>query len=182
MASVKLVQIEDITRTILAISSPVNTQTIVSNSPTVSVTGTTAGNISVATVWLNVNGGSWVPAVSTTGYSNWTAAVPAPAGADTLQAYAVDTAGNLYVADGINALIRRIDASGVCHSDETIRRHSSTRRSPPFPPASTLAEATRPPRRTLTAMGVAPLRQTFRLLHPAPTLTPAGVPAPCKQG
>ena len=91
----------NITRTILAISSPVNTQTIVSNSPTVSVTGTTAGNISVATVWLNVNGGSWVPAVSTTGYSNWTAAVPAPAGADTLQAYAVDTAGNHSVTNSL---------------------------------------------------------------------------------
>jgi len=84
----------NITQSTLAVTSPTNGQTIVGNSSTVNVSGTTAGNIAVVAVWLNVNGGGWTTATSANGWTNWSAVLAASAGADTLAAYAVDTAGN----------------------------------------------------------------------------------------
>ncbi len=84
----------NITQITVAITAPVAGQQFITNSPTVSAAGTTAGNATVAAVWLSTDGVNWTEATPANGWTAWTAAVPAGAGAQALQAYAVDTAGN----------------------------------------------------------------------------------------
>lgn len=55
------------------------------------VTGTTSDNVGVVYVGVRINGGGWVPAVGTT---NWNTYLPVVAGNNTIEAYAVDAAGN----------------------------------------------------------------------------------------
>jgi len=60
----------------------------------VTVAGTTSGNVAVANVWLSLDGVTWIGATPANGWANWSATLPVSAGAQVLQAYAVDTDGN----------------------------------------------------------------------------------------
>lgn len=54
------------------------------------VQGTARDNDQVTQVWCRVNDGAWQAAVTTNGWSNWTAQVQLTPGANTVQAYAED--------------------------------------------------------------------------------------------
>jgi hypothetical protein len=74
----------------LTISSPKSGQRW-SNS-VFTVTGTAKDNVAVSKVWVKLNSGEWTQAVGTT---TWTASVGLIPGLNTLNAYAVDTHGNV---------------------------------------------------------------------------------------
>jgi hypothetical protein len=58
------------------------------------ISGTATDNVGVSTVWYEVGTSGWNVAASTDGYSNWTATVILGPGANTIQVYAEDAAGN----------------------------------------------------------------------------------------
>jgi len=62
----------------------------------ISVTGKAGDNVGVAGVWYQINQGGWAPAQTANGYTNWSAQnLPVTLGTNTLQAYAMDAAGNV---------------------------------------------------------------------------------------
>jgi hypothetical protein len=80
----------DVQAPTLSIASPSAGQKWLGNAQ-FTVTGTAADNVQVASVWYQVNSNGWQEAAGTT---NWAAAVPLVAGANTVRAYAVDSSGN----------------------------------------------------------------------------------------
>ncbi len=58
------------------------------------VTGTAKDNVAVASVYVQLDGGTWTNASSTNGFTNWTANVTLTPGANTICAYAADTSSN----------------------------------------------------------------------------------------
>ncbi len=58
------------------------------------VTGKASDNVSVASVYYQLNGLGWNPATPVNGWSNWTASLSLIATTNVIQAYAVDTASN----------------------------------------------------------------------------------------
>jgi hypothetical protein len=83
----------DIAKPALAISTPVAKQRW--SNTVFHVTGTAADNVQVSNVWYQLNGAGWNPAGSTNGFTNWTAVLALTPGTNVLQAYSVDTSGNL---------------------------------------------------------------------------------------
>jgi sugar lactone lactonase YvrE len=61
-------------------------------------TGTAADNGQLAAVWYKLNGGDWIQATNTT---NWTAGLALSDSANTLQAYAIDTFGNISITNSV---------------------------------------------------------------------------------
>lgn len=59
------------------------------------VTGKAGDNVGVAEVFYSLNGTTWLPANPANGWSNWTVSVGLTPGTNTVQAYAVDGAGNV---------------------------------------------------------------------------------------
>ena len=59
------------------------------------VTGKAGDNAAVAAVYYSLNGGVWTNASTTNGWINWTGSLALTPGTNTIQAYAVDTSGNL---------------------------------------------------------------------------------------
>jgi hypothetical protein len=59
------------------------------------VTGRAGDNVAVSNVWVQLNNGGWNPANTTSQWNNWTAQVTLIPGSNTIQAYAVDTSGNV---------------------------------------------------------------------------------------
>jgi hypothetical protein len=59
------------------------------------VTGTASDNVAVSNVLYSLNGAGWSQAVTVDNWSDWTAPVTLIPGNNTLQAYAVDTSGNV---------------------------------------------------------------------------------------
>jgi uncharacterized repeat protein (TIGR02543 family) len=58
------------------------------------VAGTASDNVGVVSVSYQLNGGSWTPATSANGYTNWTATLTLTPGTNTVKAYASDGSGN----------------------------------------------------------------------------------------
>lgn len=79
----------DVTAPTVAITSPKKGQTV--SNAVFTATGTASDNGQLAAVWFQLNGGAWTQATNTT---NWTAGLILVPGANTLQAYAVDTFTN----------------------------------------------------------------------------------------
>ena len=62
---------------------------------TFTVTGKASDNVAVATVYYSLNGSAWTAATTTNYWTNWTANLTLTPGTNAVQAYAVDTSGNL---------------------------------------------------------------------------------------
>jgi hypothetical protein len=64
------------------------------SSSLLTVSGTASDNVAVAGVYYRLNGETWTAATTGNGWANWTAQVTLLPGANTVEAYAVDTSGN----------------------------------------------------------------------------------------
>ncbi len=84
----------------LAITSPAANQH--SSNDVFSVTGTARDNANVANVFYSLNSSSWSSAVTANSWSNWTAQVTLVPGTNSLQAYAMDGAGNLSITSAVS--------------------------------------------------------------------------------
>jgi hypothetical protein len=62
---------------------------------TFTVTGKAGDNVAVRTVYYSLNGSGWTATTTTNNWTNWTANLTLTPGTNTVQAYAVDTSGNL---------------------------------------------------------------------------------------
>ncbi len=62
---------------------------------TFTVTGKAGDNVAVGAVYYSLNGSSWMAVTTTNNWTNWTASVTLTPGTNTVQAYAVDTSGNI---------------------------------------------------------------------------------------
>ncbi len=93
-------QFVEITRPAVVITSP-RPLLRWNQSATFPVTGTARDNVQLAGVWYQVNGGSWNPALSANGWSNWTALANLTPGPNTVRAYAADTAGNISTTNSV---------------------------------------------------------------------------------
>jgi hypothetical protein len=65
------------------------------------VTGAARDNVGVANVFLSLNGGGWTTATTANGWTNWSAQVSLTPGTNTVQAYAVDPAGNVSTTNSV---------------------------------------------------------------------------------
>jgi hypothetical protein len=74
------------------------------------VTGTAGDNVAVSNVWYQLNNTGWNPAIPANQWTNWTAPVTLVQGSNTIQAYAVDTSGNVSTT---NTVIFDYIVSGV---------------------------------------------------------------------
>ena len=83
----------DVTRPTLNILTPASNQQWTNG--TFTVTGKASDNVAVATVYYALNGSGWTTATTTNNWTNWTANLTLTPGTNTVQAYAVDTSGNL---------------------------------------------------------------------------------------
>ena len=67
---------------------------------TVTVTGKASDNVGVTEVGVQINNGGWTSAQSVNGFTNWLAAdLPVVSGANIVQVYAMDAAGNVSVTN-----------------------------------------------------------------------------------
>lgn len=87
-------------RPILAILSPKPSQK--EDAADLVVSGKAGDNVGVTAVYVQLNGTGWYPAATGNGYTNWTANVTLTAGANTIQAYAEDAAGNRSLTNSAN--------------------------------------------------------------------------------
>ena len=62
---------------------------------TYTVTGNAGDNVAVSNVLYQLNNTGWNPATPANQWTNWTAPVTLIQGSNTIQAYAVDTSGNV---------------------------------------------------------------------------------------
>ncbi len=73
----------------------------VSNSALI-VTGTTTGGMTVTNVFYQLNGAGWNAAQTTNGWTNWTANVILSPGTNVIQAFAVDSIGDVSPTNRVN--------------------------------------------------------------------------------
>jgi hypothetical protein len=66
------------------------------------VTGTVFDSLQVTNVLYQLNGLDWNPATTTNKWTNWTAQVNLTSGTNTIQAYAVDTGGNVSATNQVS--------------------------------------------------------------------------------
>jgi len=85
---------------VLTITSPTPGQLWSNNVYT--VTGTAKDNAAVANVFYSVNNGAWINATTGNGWTNWSATVNLVSGTNTIQAYAVDTSGNISTTNSVS--------------------------------------------------------------------------------
>jgi hypothetical protein len=82
---------KDTTRPVLAILSPKLRQTV--SNAVFTVTGKASDNVGVTNVLYQLNGGGWLRADTTNGWTNWMAELTLSAGTNVVQAFAEDAAG-----------------------------------------------------------------------------------------
>ena len=83
----------DVTKPTLSIVTPTANQQWTNGGFT--VTGKAGDNVAVAMVYYSLNGSGWTAATTANHWTNWTANLTLTPGTNTVQAYAVDTSGNL---------------------------------------------------------------------------------------
>ena len=66
------------------------------------VTGKASDNVAVSNVWYSLNNTAWTNATTANNWTNWTATVNLIAGTNTIQAYAVDTSGNISATNSVS--------------------------------------------------------------------------------
>ena len=89
------------------IQAPTNTITLPTpgqrwSNTVFTVTGTASDNVQVSNVWCQINGSGWNLATTANNWSNWTATINLIAGTNTVQAYAVDTSGNISATNSVS--------------------------------------------------------------------------------
>lgn len=84
----------------LTIGTPTNN--LNTTNPDFTVTGTARDNVAVSNVFCSFNGAGWVFAFSTNNFTNWTTGFVLNPGTNIIQAYAVDTSGNVSVTDTVS--------------------------------------------------------------------------------
>jgi hypothetical protein len=99
----------DATPPTLAITNPV-AGTHASNSLFI-VQGRAADNVAVSNVFYSLNNGSWLPASTASGWTNWFASPTILSGTNALRAFAVDTTGNHSLTNTVNFLSLTVDAA-----------------------------------------------------------------------
>jgi hypothetical protein len=62
---------------------------------TVTVSGKAGDNVAVSSVYYSLNGSSWTTATTANNWTNWSGSLTLTPGTNTVQAYAVDSSGNL---------------------------------------------------------------------------------------
>ena len=92
-AAVTLTVVRETVRPTNQITAPTSGQQV--SNALYTVTGKAGDNVAVSNVLVQVNNGGWNPATSANQWANWTLQVPLLAGSNTVQAYAVDTSGNV---------------------------------------------------------------------------------------
>ena len=90
----------DVTRPTLSLLTPTSNQQCTNG--TFTVTGKAGDNVAVGTVYYSLNGAAWTAAATTNNWTNWTANLTLTPGTNTVQAYAVDTSGNLSSTNTVN--------------------------------------------------------------------------------
>jgi len=85
----------DVTKPTLNIVNPSPYFTKQSTNNTFTVTGKASDNVAVGTVYYQLNGSGWTIATTTNNWTNWTANLTLTPGTNALQAYAMDTSGNV---------------------------------------------------------------------------------------
>jgi len=65
------------------------------------VTGKSSDNVAVATVYYSANNTPWTNATTTNNWNNWTATANLISGTNSIQAYAVDTSGNVSATNSV---------------------------------------------------------------------------------
>jgi len=88
---------KDVTAPTLVITAPKANEKY--SNATITVTGTAADNVAVGGVYVQINDGGWNLATGTTSWSN---SLPVVGGANLVQAYAVDNAGNISKTNSVS--------------------------------------------------------------------------------
>ncbi|HTB84488.1 MAG TPA: choice-of-anchor tandem repeat GloVer-containing protein [Candidatus Sulfotelmatobacter sp.] len=88
---------KDVTAPTLVITAPKANEKY--SNATITVTGTAADNYLLGAVYVQINGGGWNLATGTT---SWSASLPVVSGANLVQAYAVDDAGNISKTNSVS--------------------------------------------------------------------------------
>jgi hypothetical protein len=92
----------DVTKPTLSITVPTSGQKM--TNALANVKGTASDNWRVTNVWYQLNGGSWNPATSTNGWTNWTVTLTLVAGTNTVKAYAVDLGANFSTTNSVSVV------------------------------------------------------------------------------
>ena len=66
------------------------------------VRGTASDNVAVTNVIYKLNAGGWIPALTTNGWTNWQATLTLQPSNNVVQAYAVDSSGNLSATNSVS--------------------------------------------------------------------------------
>ena len=66
------------------------------------VTGKASDNVAVANVFYSLNNAAWINATTANNWTNWTATINLIANTNTIQAYALDTSGNVSTTNSVS--------------------------------------------------------------------------------
>ena len=66
------------------------------------VTGKASDNVAVSNVWYLLNNADWINATTANNWTNWTATINLIAGTNNIQAYAMDTSGNISATNNVS--------------------------------------------------------------------------------
>jgi plastocyanin len=86
--------VPDVTRPLVTFVSPASGQRVTNTSSDVIVQARASDNVLVTDVQVQLNGGVWLPAATTNGFTNWSATIAPQAGTNYVSAYATDPSGN----------------------------------------------------------------------------------------
>src|SRR5208283_4956689 len=90
----------DVQKPVVSIVSPSSNQQWTNG--TFAVVGKAGDNVAVGAVYCSLNGSGWTAVTTTNGWTNWTAGVTLTPGTNTVQAYAVDTSGNISATNKVS--------------------------------------------------------------------------------
>src|SRR5208283_924459 len=90
----------DVQKPVVSIVSPASNQQWTNG--TFTVTGKAGDNVAVGAVYWSLNGSGWTAVTTGNNWTNWTAGVTLSPGTNTVQAYAVDTSGNISPTNTVN--------------------------------------------------------------------------------
>jgi hypothetical protein len=89
----------DITKPTLSITAPTPNQQW--SNAIFTATGKAGDNVAAASVFFSLNGSPWTNATTANNWTTWSATLPLTPGANTLQAFALDTSGNLSLTNTV---------------------------------------------------------------------------------